>query len=160
MSTQMKLIIPLLDEGLSKDLLSPEAGFIEAYNSDINNPNLDNHIFLVYDGDLSIPGNYYRNERMMKMKNLYQRHTVHIKGFLLMIYIFCIMCPSIRHIIKGNIILNDKSKLNIFRFWGTDEDVYMAIATNAQFDVLSAMVPEQDRQLSQTTNKGLIRLYS
>lgn len=147
MSTQMKLIIPLLDESLSKDLLSPEVGFISAYTCDVNNPNLDNHIFLIYDGDLGMPGNYYRNERMMKMKNLYQRRTIRINGCLLMMYIFCIICPSIRHIIKGNIILSDKSKYDIFEFWGEDVDVYMAIATNAHFDVLSAMVPEQDQKL-------------
>lgn len=147
MSTQMKLIIPLLDEDLSKDLLSPKVGFIDAYNCDINSPNLDNHIFLIYDGDLGIPANYYRNERLMKMKNLYQRRTIRINGYLLMMYIFCILSPSIRHIMKGNIILSNKSKYNIFGFWGDDIDVCMAIATNAHFDVLSAMVPEQDQKL-------------
>lgn len=145
MNVQMKMIIPLLDENLSPDLFTAEAGFINAYNLDINRPYLDNHIFLMYDADLSYPGNHRRNEKMMKLKNLYNRIMIRINGILVMIYTFCINKFGIRQILKGSISLSDNEKYDILQFWNKDIDVCMALATNKSFDEISnAIVPEQD----------------
>ena len=43
------MIIPLIDESFTTDDFSKEAGFIDAFDTDINKPYLDNHIFLMYD---------------------------------------------------------------------------------------------------------------
>lgn len=145
MNIQLKLVIPLLDEDLSPDLFTPEAGFLNAYSADINRPFLDNHIFLMYDADLSYPGNYKRNERMMKMKNLYNRMMIRIKGILVMIYTFCITKLQIRQLLKGRNILQENEKYDILEFWDRDMTVCMALITDKSFGELSnAIVPEQD----------------
>ena len=156
MNTQMKLIIPLLDENLSQELFTPEAGFINAYSADINCPFLDNHIFLLYDADMSVPTNYYRNEKMMKMPNLYNRRIVRIKGILLMIYVFCIKNRAIRHILNGHIFLTDKESYDILTFWDRPQDVCMALITKTVLvDTSNAVVPEQDYQPTKTTRPAL-----
>lgn len=145
MNTQLKLIIPLLDEELSPDLFTPEAGFLNAYDTDINRPFLDNHIFLMYDSDLSYPGNYKRNERIMKMKNLHNRIMIRIKGILVMIYTFCITKLQIKQLLNGRNILNDDEKYDILEFWNKDITICMALITNKSFGKLdNAIVPEQD----------------
>lgn len=151
MSTQLKLIIPLLDENLSPDLFTPEAGFINAYSADINRPFLDNHIFLMYDADLSSYGNFYRNEKIMSMSNLYNRIFVRIKGILLMIYTFCIVNKAIRHILDGRIFLTNEEKYDILTFWNRDEDVCMSLITSTVLgNISNAVVPEQDYQSPKT----------
>ena len=48
MSTQMKLIVPLLDDNITADTISEEAGFIDAYTWNKNEPYIDNCIFLMF----------------------------------------------------------------------------------------------------------------
>ena len=67
MSLQMKLIIPLLDKSLTKEDISPEAGFVDAYNYDINRPALENCVFLMYDAYTRTPESNRRYGKFEKL---------------------------------------------------------------------------------------------
>lgn len=144
MTLQMKCIIPLLDETFTEDLFTEEAGFLNAFNADINRPYLDNHIFLLYDANLGIPENHKRNERLMSSNNLYQRFFIRINGILLILYVFCIVNPAIKRIIKGKLLMSDIDKMRVMNFWKFDIKLCTAVLQNKCFDVLNTVVPEQD----------------
>ena len=48
MSKQCKVLIPLLGENMMLEDISEDVVFYDAYTSNIDNPYLDSHIFLVY----------------------------------------------------------------------------------------------------------------
>lgn len=126
MSIMMKLIIPLLDDALTKEDVTEEAGFVNAYMFDKNRPYLDNHIFLVY--KLPIQGKEAFNREVnfsTNCKNI-QGYTVQeIKGIPYKIYAFPIINPDIKRILnecrKPGYV---KSSVRIMSFWrGYDNDV-------------------------------------
>ena len=88
MSATDKLIIPLLDDQFTSDLFTDNAGFIDAKYIDINKPYLDNHVFLIYDADLTDIDNFKRHEKMLKMTNLHSYRYARINGLLFLIYTF------------------------------------------------------------------------
>ena len=52
MSTQIKCILPLIDERLTKNDISKESGFVNAYLYDQNRPSLEQCCFLLYDNSV------------------------------------------------------------------------------------------------------------
>lgn len=124
MSYHLKFIIPLLDEGITIDDLSPNAGFVDAFTDDINRPYLDRHIFLLYVDTLDTKEAYDRTIKFKSFKSLYNTVTVRIKGILCRVYAFCVTNPAINHITKNTFMLSDSDKLRILRFWKTtDADI-------------------------------------
>lgn len=124
MSVTDKLIIPLLDETLTKEDISPEAGFLSIYSDDINRPYLDNHIFLLYDINIDTTISYDRNKKLSESKNLYKKYTVTIKGFPMTLYVFTITSKAIKNIQQNVFNMSDQERMRIFRFWNmTDSDI-------------------------------------
>lgn len=124
MSYHLKFIIPLLDEEITIDDLSPNAGFVDAFTDDINRPYLDRHIFLLYINTLDTKEAYDRTIKFKSLKSLYNAIDVRIKGVLCKVYAFCITNPAINYIVKNVFMLNDSDKLRILQFWKTtDSDI-------------------------------------
>ena len=48
MSTQIKCILPLIDERLTRNDISKESGFVNAYLYDQNRPSLEQCCFLLF----------------------------------------------------------------------------------------------------------------
>jgi len=133
MSNMMKLIIPLLDEGLVKEDFTKEAGFVNAYMFDKNRPYLDNHIFLVY--KLPIQGKEAFNREVnfsTKCTNIQGFTVQEIKGEPYKIYAFPILNSDIKRILeKREKPKYTKSSIRILAFWrGYDDDVNAIMLTN------------------------------
>lgn len=122
MSYHLKFIVPLLDDEITIDDLTPEAGFVDAYTDDINRPYLDNHIFLLYIANLNSKPSYNRTMKFKNLKSLYNVVDVRIKGTLCKVYAFCITDPAIKYITKNLFALSDSDKLKILKFWKTTDD--------------------------------------
>lgn len=124
MNYHMKFIIPLLDDEITADDLTPKAGFVDAYSDDLNRPYLDNHIFLLYIANLDEKESYRRTMKFRNLKSLYNIQDVRIKGILCKVYTFCITNPAIKHITKNTFMLSDSDKLRILKFWkAQDKDI-------------------------------------
>lgn len=122
MNYHLKFILPLLDDELTIDDLSPKAGFVDAYTDDINRPYLDNHIFLLYIANLDSKESYNRTMKFKQLKSIYNILDVRIKGVLCKLYTFCITNPAIKYIFKNSFMLSDSDKTKILKFWKSEDD--------------------------------------
>lgn len=148
MSATDKLIIPLLDENITLDDISPEAGFIGVYSEDINRPYLDNHIFLLYDAVNTTTKAYVRNQKLRSSKYLYGVYNVNIVGNEFILYAFNIVSRTIKNIKRNAFVFTDNERLRIFKFWNfTDVDINKFLLDPLYFmsiGFVRAVVPEED----------------
>ncbi len=151
MSTQMKLLIPLLDDTIKKEYLTEEAGFVDAYVHDKNRPYIENCIFLMYEigkhTDLACECEYY----MRFCKNMHSCKIQYIKGKPYRIYAFPLLGKDSKKIYKGFKPRDDKNISRILGFWlGTDVDVNNVMMRNDMYGVKVdwKVVPEYDYQPS------------
>lgn len=151
MSYHLKFILPLLDDEITAEDISPKAGFVDAFTDDINRPYLDNHIFLLYVANLNVKESYDRTIKFKSLKSLYNVIDVRIKGVLCKLYTFCITNPAVNYITKNLFILSDKDKLRILSFWRTkDDDINEFFVKNIESIIHSfnkSSVPEWDYEV-------------
>lgn len=146
MSTQMKLIIPLLDPNITKDDLSQEAGFVDAYLYDINRPSLVDNVFLMYKADTSDKKAVSREERFNDSPFMRSKTFIHVNDVCYIVYAFNILNKDIRSLKKGLPISTLKNYSRILSFWkGSEDDVNKAIIwTSEPYSVQIEQVPEAD----------------
>lgn len=146
MSLQDKLIIPLLDDGITAEDLKESKGFVGLYTSDINRPYLDNHVFLLFSLDCINSESVERGVKFSKLKNLYNRKLTRINGKLYDIYAFTRSNFTIKSILKRSYIISDDEKIKIFKFWGLNDPevnmymLYGRIVNNYNENI----IPEED----------------
>ena len=147
MSLQEKMIGSLIDpKSIKKEDFSSKL-FCGLYNVNINNPYLDNHIFLLFKYDLSAES-INRDYRFLKSPILNLSEFITIKNENYVLYTFCIMDHNIRNIIDNNMCIDTKTLLGIYKFWNfEDDDINNYIVDqkiNSLFEDL--YVPEYDYQ--------------
>lgn len=124
MSTQMKLIIPLLDPNIKLSDITKKAGFINGYTYNKNKPYLDNHIFLMYDAYESNPYTWERETRFSNSKNLYGKEYIRANSKDYVLYSFVITNADIKQLLKGLRHKKSESFARICSFWnGKDPQV-------------------------------------
>ena len=151
LSRMFKLIIPFLDESLTKEDISPEAGFVGAYNKDKNRPYIENCIFLMYDNSVLTKQAHLTKLKLDKLKTLYNKKTMLIdnKSYdLYAIKIIDIHNNTINNFLSGIRATNRNCFPVLVKFYGA-EDGYM----NAYFcgspsewswSTCDNIVPEED----------------
>lgn len=147
MSKHLKFIIPLINDDIQLCDLDSKAGFVDAYTKDINKPQLDNHIFLLYTAELKNKAQYDRNERLKSSKTLYGTRYLKINNVWHILYIFAIVNPIIKTIMHDCFMCNDISKMRIFSFWMMkDKDIneFMINPLYLLCDFKDSVVPEED----------------
>lgn len=123
MSTQIKLIIPLLDPAITKDDISEEAGFVDGYTYNKNKPYLDNHIFLMYDADNVNKNTIAREIRLSNSPNLYGKDYIRANGNNYVLYTFVITNKDIKNLLKGLRHSKSTSFARICEFWDGKDKV-------------------------------------
>lgn len=148
MSLHFKLIIPLLDNAITKADLSEKAGFVGAYSEDINRPYLDNHIFLLYAYNVLTNEAIETWKKLKEARNLYNVYKFKIKNIPFIMFAFTIINKSIKHIIYDSIALNKNEKMRIISFWNLqDADInrYMLNPKCVMYNkFVNNVIPEQD----------------
>lgn len=148
MSTPYKIIIPLLDKNITKDMISKEAGFVDAFSEDINKPFLDHHIFLMY--DLEIERTPKVVNRMCKFAHVLKtKPYLHkINGHWYQIYALPKMgAANLYTKFSYPIMMTEKDDLRLIDFWGTSDDdinhyILRPESKNPKFE--SKQIPEED----------------
>lgn len=129
MSVYYKMIVPLLDNTITKEDLSKDAHFVEAYDYDINRPQLTNHIFLLYEYVADKESNI-RDAKFRSSPYLYDSDIIAIKKKLYFLYTFSVINDSIKRLRGSKMPINKKDLFRIYKFWDfTDEDVNDYIIT-------------------------------
>lgn len=146
MSLQYKMIVPLLDKTITKEDLSSEL-FIGIYNTNINNPQLTNHIFLLFEYKLNAES-ISRDERFLKSPMLYKSEFVNINKKNCIVYTFCILNPDIYNIMDNSMTLSSKTLLDIYEYWGFEDKDINRYTINQRIEKLfeDNCVPEYDYQ--------------
>lgn len=148
MSLHFKLIIPLLDNVITKADLSEKAGFVGAYSEDINRPYLDNHIFLLYAYNVLTNEAIETWKKLKEARNLYNVYKFKIKNIPFIMFAFTIINKSIKYIIYDSIALNENEKMRIISFWNLqDADInrYMLNPKCVMYNkFVNNVIPEQD----------------
>lgn len=146
MSLQMKLIIPLLDEKITIDDLTPEAGFFDAYNYDINRPYLDDCIFLMYDDSVRTKESAKRYRKFEELSTVKNKKFIYIDGHCYILYAFVIINKDVKNILKGLRHSKNSSYTRFLQFWGATDGVvnrYLLYPSDS-FNHEVHSVPEED----------------
>lgn len=146
MSTQIKLIIPLLDPNITKDDISPEAGFYNAYIYDINKPSLVDNIFLVYKLGVNDKKARAREERFKESKYIKSTRYAKIDGEWYIVYVFVILNKDINFIKQALPTSSVKNTFRILSFWkGSDNAVNNAVLYPSEpYSIQTEHLPEED----------------
>ena len=131
MSTQMKLIVPLLDNCITKEDLTPESGFVDAYVFDKNRPYIEDCIFLMYDISKPTKETGKHEHRFHNCTNLHSIKVVNIGGKPYKIFAFKMIGKDVKDLYKGFKPKDYNNVVHILSFWrGYDEDVNKAMLIN------------------------------
>ena len=143
MSNIAKLIIPCIDNTLSLEDFSDDAGFVDCYTEDINRPYLDYHIFLMYKwGKIKSTKVFYK---IKKIPSFYGYKIIYINGESYIIYTFTSNC-LINRLKSGLTILGDINKARILRFWSFKDSWVTSNVMRGTITCgpLPNIVPEED----------------
>lgn len=122
MSIKIKAIIPLLfsNTAISQKDLSLSAGFVDAYNYDINRPAIFDCIFLMYDNSIKTKESYERYFKFLKLRNLRSTKNYIINGKSYTIYAVQTTNHLIKNMIKSKSLMVYKPEI-ILKFWGISD---------------------------------------
>lgn len=150
MSQVLKLAIPLLDDKLELSDFDPKTGFVDGYMSDINHPNLDSHILLMYEHDASNKDHYARDCKMCKLPMLYIHYTITINHKFYVIYAIHAKNDTLRRIKRGLLPLDKKKLLKIFKFWSLKDDFINSLMFNRAILIEEdkSCIPEEDSSIN------------
>jgi hypothetical protein len=145
MSLQQKMIVPLLDDSLTPEDFSKDSLFVGFYNYNINQPQLTNHIFLLYEYKLG-KESVERDEKLLKSPNLYKSEFVKINKKSYVLYTFCILNPSVHKIMDNSMSVKNEDLIKIYEFWKFKEKDVNSYMINGKIDQLfkDEGVPEID----------------
>lgn len=156
MSTQIKLILPLLDESITKDDFSKEAGFIDGYTYDKNQPSLLSHIFLLYDGESRTYKKAITYEKLRKLKSLYSCRNVRIGGRSCVLFTITVIDSKLKKLLKGIPSFEKDDVVKSLKFWDLNEDdvncILLGIDPLLRIDNTS--VPEEDYSFPDITTES------
>ena len=146
MSLYTKLILPLIDESLTLEDISPETGFTDVYTLDINRPSLTNHVFLLYKRTLT--SEYFRTkEKLSNLPCLYSKKNVKINNVLYILFCFTINLAIKMIKNNGSSLLVKEDKIRIGKFWlFTDSDITEFLLGSSYLgkEFKDDIVPEED----------------
>lgn len=146
MSTQMKLIIPLLDKSIKKEYLSQRAGFVNAFTWDKNKPYIDNCIFLMYERTSKDPLSQERAFVFSGLASLYKMYCIRVKGKVYIIYAISIINKDIHNFLQGFRHSDHNTFIRILQFWdGSDINVLKYLNKSLlDYACSGESVPEED----------------
>ena len=112
-------MIPLLDDNITLEDISPRSGFINAYTEDINRPYLENKIFLLYDSKVNTVESLNRFRKFSYLDTLYNIRYIQINKHPYTVYCFNnpVYSKDIDSLTKIGKTITTKANLEINRFW-------------------------------------------
>lgn len=143
----IKLIIPLLGGGIRKKDLTEEAGFVDAFDDDKNEPQLENCIFLMYKPGIQTLEAKNRYERFKKLPNLYKWKHVSIDGKIYIVYVFKVISYQVKQILESRnpTIFGKESIYKVLKFWEGDSEILKHVICDEKWPKEGIhQLPEED----------------
>lgn len=146
MSTQIKCILPLIDERLTRNDISKESGFVNAYLYDQNRPSLEQCCFLLYDNSVRSKQQMLTWTKLRQLKLLRSIKVIYVNKKSYTVYAFQFFDMASKYLFKGR---NPKGNqiARILYFWGNNDDDLNNRLFNSDlkiYGVDTSSVPEED----------------
>lgn len=154
MDLAKKLIIPLLDERITKEDISKEAGFINAFTDDINRPWLqERYIFLLYSLAKGTKESFNRYYKFKELDCLHSKCYITINGHSFILYTFIVINLNAKKILqRGSLNLTSKDIIQVVKFWNFTDDEVNDYMINNEHKIYSPIhnstVPETDDRMN------------
>lgn len=146
MSTQIKCIIPFAVDTITKNDITKQAGFVDAYIYDQNRPSLEYCLFLMYDDTVNTKESKIRWMKIREQKSLRSIKHIRVNNKPYTVYTFQLFDSFSRYLFKGRIPTGDRAT-RVLQFWGLDDDDLNSRLLDSSkriFGVDSSSVPEDD----------------
>ena len=146
MSTQIKCIIPFAVDTITKNDITKQAGFVDAYIYDQNRPGLEYCLFLMYDDTVNTKESKIRWMKIREQKFLRSIKHIRVNNKPYTIYTFQLFDSFSRYLFKGRIPTGDRAT-RVLQFWGLDDsdlNSRLLDSSNRIFGVDNSSVPEDD----------------
>ena len=146
MSTQIKLIIPLIDEPFIKEDFTQDAGFVDAFLNNKNAPHLLNHLFLLYKAEDRTYHGAVVMSKIQSMKSLYSWKTIKIGGHYYTLYIISLIGSKMKNLIKGIPSFEQDDIEKTLKFWNLEDSEVnkIMLGVDSLLVVDDKSVPEED----------------
>ena len=152
----MKLIIPLLDDSLTKEDFSKSAGFIGGYTYNKNNPSLLNHVFLLYKNNRDTYENAKTIEKLNNLKSLYKWKTIRVGGNFYILYTISLVGPTLKKLLQGIPSFKEEDIKKTLKFWNMEEDDVnrILLGIDPLLAIDNTSVPEEDYSIPDITTES------
>lgn len=156
MSTQIKLILPLLDEDITKDDFTEKSGFVNGYIYNKNQPSLLSHLFLLYDAENRTYDKALTFEKLRKLKSLYSWKSMRIGGHSYILFTVNIISPKTKKLLKGIPSFEKDDVTKSLSFWNLKEDDVncVLLGINPLLRIDNTSVPEEDYSFPDITTES------
>lgn len=113
-------LLPLLFNDIS--ILGSRFKFVGIYTTDINRPQLSNHIFLLFESIGNVNTYEELSEKMRKNPLFHSHYTIKTNGVFYDVYSFALgagaASKEIEHVLNNNAVaISYKNKKNILKYW-------------------------------------------
>ena len=161
MANIIKAAIPLLDKDFKRSDLSKECGFVNAYFEDINRPQLDSHVFLMYEYFDGSQMHAERDIRFRNMKTLHSTKVIYVNKIPYMLYTFCAFTEDMARLKSGYMPLRSEDTMRVFTFWECKDSFANSLLFDKtpKLEPLTERVPEEDyhpRRFENTFQKSVL----
>lgn len=146
MSTQIKCIIPFAVDTITKDDITKQAGFVDAYIYDQNRPSLEYCLFLMYDDTVDTRESKIRWMKIREQKSLRSVKHIRVNNKPYTVYTLQLFDSFSRYLFKGRVPTGNRAT-RVLQFWGLDDNDLNNRLLNSSmqiFGVDRSSVPEDD----------------
>lgn len=146
MSTQIKCIIPFAVDTITKNDITKQAGFVDAYIYDQNRPSLEYCLFLMYDDTINTKESKIRWMKIREQKSLRSIKHIRVDNKPYTVYTFQLFDSFSRYLFKGRIPTGNRAT-RVLQFWGLDDDDLnnrLFDSSKRIFGIDNSSVPEDD----------------
>lgn len=146
-------MVPLLFMNTEFDkYISDKYGFMNAYSRDINKPQLENHVFLLFKNPKSAVDYMELWNTLPKHPNFYGRSNYKLKGVFYDVYIFTIGCGKFKfdetYLFRGRQTeMSWNTRVKILNYWGynlTSEECRFLFDQTVTTKITQDVLPELD----------------
>lgn len=149
-----RFILPLFFSN-ARVINKRDIGFVNAFLTDVNKPQLDNHLFIVYKSMPSIEAWEELNIMMRSSKYFYKFYTIKLENEFYNVYVF-LLASNIKYYQDIKKMLENsygevdyQTKVKIISYWnfsiGTEEhEILFNEKKDIEFTLLDQQIPEED----------------
>jgi len=156
MSKLVKLLIPILNIGITKNDLTKECGLIDVYTRNTNNTSdMDDHLYFLYDAENINEKSQDVFYKFLKSPVLYSFDNIKIKDHMYRLYTLSVFGKTALKLYRNAVPpISLEDQVRILKFWNLeDEEINKCVlGIDPYVDKDTKSVPEKDQVIKSPLN--------